>query len=99
MRRKKSTGLKEDGLTKGQLRKLTALTKVLGADIANRAFTEWLASSDQGPSAGEDRNAAIIADALSELATSGKLMIPRGGYMVRRGRGRVIVERPGAAEE
>ncbi len=30
---------------------------------------------------------------LAPLAMSGKLKIPRGGYVVRRGRGRVIVER------
>ena len=65
-----------------------------GADIATRASAEWLTTSDRLPSATDDRNAAIIADTLSDLANSGKLMIPQGGYIVRRGLGRVIVERP-----
>jgi hypothetical protein len=99
MARKASNEFDEKSLSKGQLRKLNALRKSLGEEIANKDFAAWLASADQASSAGEDRNAAIIADALSELANSGKLMIPRGGYMVRRGRGRVIVERPEAAEE
>ena len=99
MPRKKPNGFDEKSLTKGQLRKLTALRKSLGDEIANKAFAAWLVSSDGAPSAGEDRNAAIIADTLSELANAGKLMIPRGGYMVRRGRGRFIVEQAGAAEE
>ena len=30
------------GLTKGQLRKLNALRKSLGSDIADKAFSEWL---------------------------------------------------------
>jgi hypothetical protein len=31
---------------------------------------------------------------LQPLIEEGRLSIPRGGYVVRRGRGRVIVERP-----
>ncbi len=82
------------GLTKGELRKLTALRKSLGNSIANRAFAQWLrqkAGSKAAPPV--DRNAQTIADALEALAKAGKLRIPRGGYLVRRGRGRVIVAR------
>jgi len=42
----------------------------------------------------EDKNAALIADTLIPLIEQNKLQIPRGGYLVRRGRGRIIVERP-----
>jgi len=42
----------------------------------------------------EDKNAALIADALQPLIEKNKLRIPRGGHLVRRGRGRVIVEPP-----
>ena len=99
MVRKRATGVDEKSLSKGQLRKLTALRKSLGDEIADRAFAEWLANSDGAPSAGADRNAETIADTLTQLATDGKLTIPRGGYVVRRGRGRVIVERGADAEE
>jgi len=93
MARKKLDGIEEKALSKGQLRKLVALRKSLGDEIANRAFAEWLGSTNVGAASNSDGAVAAIADALSELANNGKLTIPRGGYIVRRGRGRVIVER------
>jgi hypothetical protein len=94
MARKSSKNFDESGLNKGQMRKLNALRKSLGDDIADKAFGEWYAKQATQPeSASVDANAAIIADTLEPLAKSGKLRIPRGGYIVRRGRGRVIVER------
>ncbi|MDE0410259.1 MAG: hypothetical protein OXN81_20630 [Alphaproteobacteria bacterium] len=81
----------ETALTKGQLRKLTALRKSLGSVIADEAFANWLdqATIDE-PEA--DENARVIADTLWGLIQEDKLMIRRGGYVVRRGRGRIIVE-------
>ncbi|MCY4560015.1 MAG: hypothetical protein OXF79_27380 [Chloroflexi bacterium] len=83
----------ERALSKGQLRKLTALRKSVGADIGERAFADWLAT--QSAEAPEDRNAAQVADALWPLIENGSLKIPRGGYIVRRGRGRIVVEPAG----
>ena len=83
----------ERALSKGQLRKLTALRKSVGADIGERAFADWLAT--QSAEAPEDRNAAQVADALWPLIENGSLKIPRGGYIVRRGRGRIAVEPAG----
>ena len=94
MVRKSSGKFDESGLNKGQLRKLNALRKSLGDDIANKAFGEWYANQEKQPErAPVDANAALIANTLEPLAKSGKLRIPRGGYLVRRGRGRVIVDR------
>lgn len=90
---KAKMGLNEKDLTKGQLRKLTALKKSLGDDIANRAFAEWLVQQPEAASE-SDPHAAKIVDVLSNLVLSGDIKIPRGGYFLRRGRGRVIVERP-----
>jgi hypothetical protein len=84
----------ESDLSKGQLRKLNALRKSLGDDIGNRAFAEWLSSRPDGVAAPRDRNARTISDALQPLIDDGKLRIPRGGYVLRRGRGRIIIERP-----
>lgn len=83
----------EKTLSKGQLRKLEALRKSLGSEIADRAFAEWLKAA---PSAGDgaDRNAQMIEEAIMSLIREQNLQFPRGGYIVRRGRGRVIVERP-----
>ena len=88
--------LDESTLTKGQLRKLTALRKSVGPDIGERAFTEWLAS--QGRAEKADKNLETIVDALWPLVQQGRLTIRRGGYLVTRGRGRIIVE-PGEAAD
>ena len=78
-------------LTKGQLRKLNALRKSLGTTIADEAFSKWLDQvANNEPEV--DENAEIIADTLWGLIQGGKLTIRRGGYVIRRGRGRVIVE-------
>ena len=95
--RKRTTGksdptVNESELTKGQLRKLNALRKSLGEDIADKAFAEWLTSTPVS-FAEVDKNAESIADVLVDQINKGNLRIPRGGYLVRRGRGRVIVER------
>ena len=86
-----SGGIDESALTKGQLRKLNALRKSVGDGIAERAFAEWLASQS-GSAAKADANAATIVDTLWPMVEQGTLAIPRGGYLIRRGRGRLIVE-------
>lgn len=78
----------ESALAKGQLRKLTALRKSVGADIGERAFAAWLASQAKPEKA--DKNVETIVDALWPLVQQGRLTIRRGGYLVTRGRGRLI---------
>ncbi len=80
-------------LTKGNLRKLTALRKSLGKDIADKAFAEWLISLPEEKPTSTDKNADAIADLLNGPVLEKKIKLPRGGYVVRRGRGRVVVER------
>ena len=67
------------------------LRKSLGTEIADRAFAERLSLRSVG-SDEEDTNAGTIVDILWPLVEEGKLNIPRGGYLLRRGRGRIIVE-------
>lgn len=79
-------------LIRGELRKLNALRKSVGSDIGEKAFVAWYERKKAGASedAG-DPNVTIIQDALGKVI--GKLRFPRGGgYQVRRGRGRIIVE-------
>ena len=83
----------ESALTKGQLRTLNALRKSLGTAIADEAFAKWLQQAAAEPE--EDENARAISDSLWGLIEEGKLSIRRGGHIVRRGRGRVIVEPAG----
>ena len=84
-----SSRIDEGALTKGQRRKLNALRKSVGNEVGERAFAEWLASR---PVAKADETAALIVDTLWPLVQDGTLAIPRGGYLLRRGRGRIIVE-------
>lgn len=84
----------EKALTKMEIRKLNALKKSIGDELGTKTFLEWLAKKPEkaiGPMV--DKNAAAIAAAVGKLIAEGKISgIRRGGYVVRRGRGRVIVE-------
>ncbi len=94
MARKPAPKLDEKALTKGELRKLNAIRKSVGEDIGDKAFVEWLRKKPVVMIELEDKNAALIADTLMPLIEQNKLRIPRGGYLILRGRGRVIVVRP-----
>jgi hypothetical protein len=93
MARKSSQKLDQQGLTKGQLRKLAALRKSVGEDIGTKAFTQWLKTQTKGANGDTDKAADAIADELVALIKKKNLSIPRGGYLLKRGRGRVIVTR------
>ena len=87
-------GIDETALNKGETRKLAALRKSVGDLVADRAFAEWYSQKASAKAASPvDRNAELIATTLAPLAKAGKLRIGHGGYLVRRGRGRVIVSR------
>ena len=86
-------GIDESALTKGQRRKLNALRKSVGDEIGEQAFAAWLSSQGAGK-AKADVNAATIVNTLWPMVEEGTLAIPRGGYLIRRGRGRIIVEPP-----
>lgn len=95
MARQASKKINEKVLSKGQLRKLNALRKSLGDEIGDKAFSAWLEQAASAPPEDQvDKNAQLIADTLGELVNSNKLRIPRGGYLISRGRKRVIVTRP-----
>ena len=88
-----ATRIDESALTKGQWRKLNVLRKSVGDEIGEQAFAAWLSSHRTASGARFDENAALIVDTLWPLVQQGTLAIPRGGYRLRRGRGRIIVER------
>ena len=94
MPKKADVQIDESALSKGQLRKLNAVRKSFGPGIADKAFAEWLTEQPNEIAEPEDMNAALVRKALEPMVLSNKLKIPRGGYLVRRGRGRIIVERP-----
>ena len=87
---KNQVKIDEAALTKGELRKLNALRKSIGEELANEAFIKWYADQAGGEDI-SDPNIELIENALSPLMD--KIRIPRGAaYAVRRGRGRFIVE-------
>ncbi len=82
----------EENLTKGQIKKLNVLRKSVGDSIGEKAFESWLKLQPvKGGSEPGDKNAELVAATLGKLCGAGKLRIKRGGYLVTRGRGRVIV--------
>ncbi len=92
--RKAAVAFNEAALTKGELRKLNALKKSVGDQIGEKAFIQWLRNKTKSATAvPRDQNAEIIADTLGKLVQDGGLKLPRGGYLVTRGRGRVVVTR------
>ena len=90
------SGITETNLTKGQLRKLNALRKSVGPAIGERAFVKWLKKANSDKNTEGDRNADLIAEAVYGVLRDRRLGIPRGGYLVRRVRGWVLVERAAA---
>ncbi len=78
-------------LSKGDMRKLTALRKSLGPDIADETFAKWLAAKPSKADVKVDKNIQAIEDLLTPAVLSGSIRLPRGGYMITRGRGRVVV--------
>lgn len=83
--------INEKSLSKGELRKLNALRKSVGEDLGNEAFSKWYETARTAPEVPSDRNIEVIRAALEPRIN--ELKFPRGGsYVVKRGRGRIIVE-------
>ncbi len=89
------SGVIQTDRTKGQIRKLNALRKSVGSDIGERAFAQWLKRVDAKKDTAGDKNSTQIAEAMQAALEAKGLGIPRGGYLITRGRGRVIVTRAG----
>lgn len=80
----------EKSLTKGQIRKLNALRKSLGDDLAEDVFSKWLARQAEKSSDATrpDPVAEKLAAALSKLAEDPTFRLGNQGYTVRRARGK-----------
>lgn len=87
---KAKSRIDESKLTKGELRKLEALRKSLGDEIANEAFAKWY-DTRRGTVVETDPNIEMLHDALAPLLDT--IRMPQGGaYVLRRGRRRFIIE-------
>ena len=79
-------------LTKGQMRKLNALRKSIGDDLAGEVFGKWLQRQASGKlKEQQDPIADRIAEALAELATDPTFNLGNYGYTAVRARGKVGV--------
>lgn len=86
-------GVNEAALTKGEIRKLNALRKSVGDKLGEQTFAKWLEKRrSKSVTEPTDKNAELIADTIMGLIKSKNIRLPRGGYVITRGRGRVIVE-------
>ena len=76
-------------LTKGQIRKLNALRKSVGDDIAEDAFGKWIKSQSKTPNAfARDPVADALVAALSNLTSDKSFKLGTKGYVVRRAKGK-----------
>ena len=75
-------------LTKGQVRKLNALCKSLGNDIAEDAFGKWMKSQSKTPMNVRDPVADALVAALANLTSNKSFRLGTKGYVVRRAKGK-----------
>jgi hypothetical protein len=75
-------------LTKGQIRKLNALRKSVGNDIADVAFGKWIKTQSKKPRDASDPVADALVAALSTLTTDKSFKLGTKGYVVRRAKGK-----------
>ena len=78
----------EGTLTKGQLRKLTALKKSVGEDLGEEVFAKWLARQAAAAVPKVDPVAEKIEQALAGFADDRKFNLGVYGYTIRRARGK-----------
>ena len=75
-------------LTKGQVRKLNALRKSVGDDIAEDAFAKWMKTQSKTPKEVRDPVADALVDALSWLQDVKSFKLGTKGYVVKRSKGK-----------
>ena len=74
-------------LNKGQIRKLNALRKSVGDDIAEDAFGKWMKSQTKTPKETRDPVADALVAALANLKNVKSFKLGTKGYVVKRSKG------------
>jgi len=76
-------------LTKGQIRKLNALRKSVGDDIAEDAFAKWMKSQSKTSNAfARDPVADALVAALDQFKDDKTFRLGAKGYVVKRSKGK-----------
>ena len=79
----------ETGLTKGQVRKLNALRKSVGDDLAEEVFAKWLEQGAVSQAKSKpDPVAMKIVNALADFENDPKFNLGYYGYTLRRAKGK-----------
>jgi len=78
----------ESSLTKGQVRKLNALRKSVGDDIAEEAFAKWLKAQSKVPKEDNDPVADALVAALDQFKDDKTFNLGTKGYVVKRSKGK-----------
>ena len=83
--------MNKKSITKGQVRKLNALRKSLGNQIADKAFNEWLKQQEkQAPAERADPVVNKLLAALKGLEKDKSINLGRKGYVIKRAKGRGV---------
>ena len=83
--------MNKKSMTKGQLRKLNALRKSLGNQIADKAYKEWLKQqAKQAPAERADPVINKLLAALKGLEKDKSINLGRKGYVIKRAKGRGV---------
>ena len=77
-------------LNKGQIRKLNALRKSVGDDIAEDAFGKWMKTQSKTSKEVRDPVADALVAALSHLNHDKGFKLGNKGYVVRRAKGKGV---------
>ena len=80
--------INEDSLNKGQFRKLNALRKSLGNEIADNAFAKWIKTQTKESIVQVDPVAVKIEEALSLLVNDKSFRLGSKGYIIKRPKGK-----------
>ena len=75
-------------LTKGQIRKLNALRKSVGDDIAENAFGKWMKTQSKTPKEVRDPVADALVAVLDQFKNDKTFRLGTKGYVVKRSKGK-----------
>ena len=75
-------------LNKGQIRKLNALRKSVGNNIADAAFAKWMKTQSKAPKVVRDPVADALVAALANLQNDRSFKLGTKGYVVKRSKGK-----------
>jgi len=75
-------------LTKGQVRKLNALRKSVGDDIAENAFGKWMKTQTKTPKEVRDPVADTLVAVLDQFKDDKTFRLGTKGYVVKRSKGK-----------